>query len=131
MSPAEHIELINQAFDLIANSTMNFISVLFAYLCTAFLVGSRLTQFQVWSLTVLYTIFLTFPGTAAVSNNLKVIELRKWFAEEHPVDSARLSGGVPLGAVYLVCGILIIAWMLSLLFMLRARRNGDGLETID
>ncbi|MEN8445696.1 MAG: hypothetical protein ABG776_11865 [Cyanobacteria bacterium J06555_13] len=135
MSPAEHIELINQSFELTANGTMNYIAVLFAYLGTAFSVGSRLTKFQVWSLTALYTVFLSFPGTAAVTNNLKVIALRKWFAEEYPdesarisVESARISGELSLEAVYLFGAILIIAWMLSLLFMFYSRRNEDVLE---
>ena len=57
--------------------------------------------------------------------------LRKWFSEEHPVDSARISSEVPLDAVYLFSAILILAWMLSLLFMFRARSHGNGMETDD
>ena len=128
MSPAEHIELINQSFELIANSTMNYIYVLFAYLATAFLVGSRLTPFQVWSLTALYSVFLMFPGTAAISNNFKIIALRRWFSEEHPIDAARISGALPLEVVYLFATILILAWMLSLLFMYRTRQMGNEIE---
>ena len=46
MTEAEYFELLFMAFDSIIGTFSLLLSILFAYLATAFFIGSRLTRFQ-------------------------------------------------------------------------------------
>lgn len=44
-----------------AGDAMNFFAIICTYLIVAYAVGARLTTFQVWSISILYTVYASFP----------------------------------------------------------------------
>ena len=123
MSPAEYIGLITSI--QVDRHVMNFVAVLFAYLVAAYFVGSKLSPFQVRAVTLLYTIFSIFPVLAVVVSMNQMGRLMEQFRLEYP----------SLGRIYYpqtsildywmptLVLILLLAWALSVWFMVRVRRS--------
>ena len=128
MSPAEYIGLITSI--QVDRHVMNFVAVLFAYLVTAYFAGSRLSPFQVTAVTLLYTIFSIFPVLSVVFSMNQMGRLIEQFRLEYP----------SLGSIYypqtsildywmpILVLILMLAWALSIWFMVRVRRSKEAHE---
>jgi len=131
MSPAEYVGLINSI--QVDRHVMNFVAVLFAYLVTAYFVGSQLSTFQVRAVTLLYTIFSVFPVLTVVFSMNQMRRLIEQFRLEHP----------SLGSTYypqtsildywtpILVLILTLAWALSIWFMVRVRTSKVAQEKND
>ncbi len=89
-----------------ATDVSSFFTVLSAYLVVAYLVGDKLSKFQVWSISGLYTVYLYFPIAAA----------------QIAVSDLALLDALPPGAQYLRF-VLVLMWLVSIVFMIQKRRE--------
>ena len=127
MSPVEYMELIIMSRDMAASHAMNFITLLFAYLTMVYLVGAKLKAYEVWIVTIIYSVFSAIPisGTVTAANQLRRIILD--FRMQHS-EKAELYLGEPaeISLGLLVGTILGTGWILSILFLVLTRRNGEN-----
>ena len=89
-----------------AADVTSFFTVLSAYLVVAYLVGDKLSKFQLWTISGLYTLYLYYPIAAT---------------QIDVVDLAQLDA-LPLGAQYLTF-VLVLMWLVSVVFMIQKRRE--------
>jgi len=100
-------------------------SVLFAYIVSAYLVGNKLSKFQVFAISSLYSIYFTFPVLATFGEQRRIQSLGERFNEDHPAEFLHYYAEGS-AVEYLMYGGLIIsfiAWALSLYFMYDCRRK--------
>jgi len=102
-----------------AGHSMNFISVLFAYIVAAYFVGSKMSPSQVSMITILYALWSPAPIMAAYDGT---VALRDLYINYQDVLSIEL-GASPLvtTAPMLVSGGMILAWLVSIAFMFQVR----------
>jgi hypothetical protein len=89
------------------------IALFSAYLATAYLVATKLTRFQLWAITILYSalVLVTTAGYIGLSSQASALALQR-----SGVDQISLFIGI--GATF------ILAWILSLAFMWHSRHGG-------
>ena len=123
--PAEYLELIIAASASTGQFAVAATSVLFAYVAAAYLVGHKLSRFQVVAISVLYSIYFTFPVLATLGELRRIQNLVSRFQQEFPAEFQHYySEGS--AQEYLMYGGLIIsflAWALSIYFMYDRRRK--------
>lgn len=91
-----------------------FVSALFAYLIAAHLVGKKLSHFEVWTISIVYSLFsLQILNNLAGDNLFRALILGRIMGFEY-------SGGALL---VLSAALYVAALVLSLMFMYRARRK--------
>ena len=122
MSIAEHIELIVSTRDAVGGHADNFMTVLFAYLVMVYLVSDKLTRFQIWSISLIYSAFLFLPANAVIQD-LQIINAHTLsFYMAYPVEATEY---LPNSSVYpAVCITLaIFNWLLSVGFTIQRRKR--------
>ncbi len=102
-------------------STMDFVTVLFAYLVVAHLVGATLDRAYVAIVTVIYSIFAIWPilGTYQAGSMMYNI------TQAHQELSQTLGLSVDFNPGYVPFVVLGSAWILSLAYMYRVRKNAS------
>lgn len=113
-SEMTNYELIDLFYTVGGNITDNItvlITTLFAYLALAYIAGKKLSKFQVASITTIYSAFIIFMiggiyRDSSYSSNIALALFQ--------IDTSR--DGVMLAVV------LILAWLLSIVFMIQTRR---------
>ncbi len=105
----------------IAQHSMNFASVLFAYLIAAYFVGSKLTRFQVAVITVLYILWSPAPITAAYDASIALRELYQQNQDVLSVEMGRLLFLFDYPAVAIATAGL--SWVMSIIFMAQVRAS--------
>lgn len=107
----EIVLLYNAAF---SNQLTVFSSILFAYIAAAYLVGSKLSRFQMWSITLIYCVFEIFNiiGLFIIATSLIVTS---YVLREIDIS-------IVLYATGIAC---ILAWIMSIIFMLQTRHAKD------
>ena len=68
MTEAEALEGITNVANIVATFTGLWLSVTFAYLTVAYLVGSRMTRFQCYAITVLYGCVATLFSVGTIAH---------------------------------------------------------------
>ena len=103
-----------------------FISVLFAYIVTAYLVAAKLSRPQTIVITVLYTIFCLLLLMTLFGVQSRMIQLASEIYALNP-DRSLPGGGDGQGAQVLMrdlsTGILFMAYVAGLAFMLQSRKK--------
>ncbi len=129
MSPAEFIELISATRDGIGGHINNFITVLFAYLVMTYFVADKLSKFQMWGLTLIYSAYEFLPARAALQEIQMLSALLSQFHEQHPAEAGLY---IPFGQTNPIPFMVIAAtsWGLSVAFMVQRglMRDGDGAD---
>ena len=92
-----------------------FLSVLFAYLAVAYIVGDQLSKFQVWVVTGIYSAFILLFVGGLYDNALHVARLNKII---YDVDYT--------AGVSAIIALLFASWVMSLVFMVNARSKSKG-----
>ena len=102
-----------------AGHVMNFVSVLFAYIVAAYLVGSKMSPSQASMITILYVLWSPAPMMAVYDGTFA---LRDLYINYQDVLSIEL-GASPLvtTAPMLVTGGMIFGWLVSIVFMFQVR----------
>ena len=117
LSNYELLELFFSTSDRVQQSWTIFVSAFFAYLLCAHFVGKQLAAAEVWIITIVYSLYCFLILNDLVSSYLMGVAISR-----HLIESTN-----PL-AVYLSAAVYISAWLLSLIFMYRARRKQSGAE---
>jgi hypothetical protein len=101
-----------------------FVSILFAYLVTAFLVGRRLTRSQLVTASGLYTLMSAFCLLALYQTNVRMVQFAREILAINP-ERSFLLGTVesPSRASIVPVGILLIAFAGGIIFMVQERRG--------
>ncbi len=125
MEPAEFIELIVTTREGIGGHVSNFVVVLFAYLVMTYFVAEKLSRFQVWGLSAIYSVYEFLPANAALQDIQTHGALVSQFYEQHPAEAAIY---IVQGQSYpIVFGLVALAsWGLSIAFMVQRRRGKGG-----
>ncbi len=119
MTEYEIIDTIISVRADIAQHSMNFVSVLFAYILAAYLVGSKLSRFQVSMITILYVLWSPGPILAAYDG---AVALQDLYVHHRAVLSVEM-GASPLMATapLVVSAAMLLAWVISVVFMIQVR----------
>ena len=99
------------------------VTILFAFLATAYFVGKNLTQFQFVAISILYSLFMWI--TIFIYYGLSNVALNTYaFLEPHLPGWVQESDPLPFAANLTLAIIMIefAAWMLSIYFMNHSRR---------
>ncbi len=125
MSPAEYLELMSMASANTGQHAMATTSVLFAYLIAAYLVGSSLSRFQVFTISSLYSIYFTLPVLATLGEQRRIQNLGRRFLEEFPEEYQQYYETGSALEYMIVTSLLVsfIAWALSIYFMYDCRKK--------
>ena len=114
MNEFEAIEAIYAIRGVTADDAMNFISMVSGYLAVAYFVGDKLSKFQMWAVTGLYSVWVIGPIAGFYTG---------------VIDMARLGGmeAAPMVRYPLWVPVLMGAsWVVSVLFMLQVRSRLRG-----
>jgi Na+/melibiose symporter-like transporter len=122
MNTSDYIELLLLARQAGAGSAMNFVGLVFAYFVMVYFVGTRLTTFQIWIVSAVYTVFLTFPMNGAIQDFRTTNALAADFHANFPVEASNFIAETPtLWQFFVVAAIA--AWLLSIAFAVNTRRS--------
>ena len=111
---------------------MNAVTIVFAYVAAAYFAASKLSRWQIISITFVYTIFLVLPASSALSSASQRLSLMQNFVVDYPDVAERFGySAIPEGAEstfrLLLSLIFVLAWLVSVFFMLRMRgERGAG-----
>lgn len=120
MEPFEFIQLVTITRDGVGGHVNNFITVLFAYLIMTYFVGEKLNGFQVWGLSIIYSVYEFFPAIATFQELQMLRALMSQFYEIHPAEASIY---IPQGQAYPIpfAVIAFTSWLLSVGFMIQQR----------
>jgi len=99
-----------------------YISIVFAYLATAYFVGENLTRLQVAIVTGLYTLFSLFMLRMLATLLRRMMQLGTDIHEISPDRAFADDSMVGVGLVMWV-GVFLSAYIAGLVFMFQLRRN--------
>jgi len=128
MTEYEYLDLISTYRGETGFHAMNFIAVMFGYVAAAYLVGERLTSFQVSAITALYTIFAPLPVLSAHE--------AMGHARDLYIEYTANFGAVPFSSSSITWASEIVllamstSWIISVVFMYQSRRGrNEGAST--
>ena len=113
LSTFELIELRYMATETVGIDITVFITLVFAYITVAYLVGRKLNRFETVSVSILYTLFALFNFFSVVAETRTIIEA------QHLLFGTPLNPPVRIGFLTM----LVLIWLFSLFFMYRTKRN--------
>ena len=120
MTEYEFHDFLTNAQMAAGQATMDVVAVFFAFVVCVYVVGSRLKTWEAVALCIVYTIFLFLPTLAVRSTVLRIQHI----VAQHPNLSAQTSSTEAIGVVaVMVPGILLVAWLLSVLYLISERRK--------
>ena len=127
MTAAEIADLLLTTQDLVAQTAMDFTSILFAYILVAHFAGPTLSRVQILLITTLYSLFLVAVASGFLSTINQLIFLTTEFHRLHPHEAAGLAAATdtPLDNALGFINALVLfgGWALSLAYMATTRRN--------
>lgn len=117
MTEFEYQELLIGTSSLVTELVSVFISVLVAYLVCAYLVGNKLTRFQLIAVSFTYSMFSFLLILLVYGNLMRMAGIKASFFELETTPGV----GIPLmGPI-----ILLLSWLISIIFMIQVRRSPD------
>ena len=120
MTEYEYLDFVTSSVELISGNGFNYISVFFAYVACAYLVGSRISRVQAAAITVAYTVYLGITVMTIVTALGRLIAVSGTYAPE-TVD--RFVAMQVVGP-----SLLAFIWLASVVFMAteNAKRSRDA-----
>lgn len=120
-------ELVDTAIsyqDLATTHFMNFVTILFAYLVCAYLVGEKLTRLQVWLLNSLYTIFALGAAFASyAAYNRSFLQIQR-LAEVAKQEAPQLAPAPTPEFATIIMAFMLVSYGVGLVFLQSRRRGG-------
>ena len=113
MEQYQILESLHVIRGVAAQDAMNFFTIVSAYLVVAYLAGAKLSTFQVWSISILYSLFCFGPIMAVV------ISLQDMSTLPYAIEHSSWYNGVSW-----LPWVMVFAWGLSIVFMLNSRSTG-------
>ena len=117
MTEFEYQELLIGTASLVTELVAVFISVLVAYFACAYLVGNKLTKFQLIALSFTYSMFSFLIISLVYGNLMRIAGITASFLELETTPSAGITLMGPI--------ILLLSWLISIIFMIQVRRSAD------
>ncbi len=114
MNEYEALEALYTVRATTSSDAMSFVTMLFAYLAAAYVVGPNLSRFQVWTITILYTMFITMPINGVLAGLHDIGQMTQPFRDAPPARSDWVRYGY--------VAVLWLGWLVSLIFMYQTRR---------
>lgn len=119
MTEAEYYELTFMAFDTTSGNFSLLLSILFAYLATAFFVGNRLTGFQAMVVSFLFVFAASIMVAATYGSMQRAMSFVDHLRQLHPEEFFMMSA--PFANALLV--LMSLSIPVSLYFLYQIRRN--------
>ena len=119
MTEYELVDALNGNMSAMMSSQALFLSVLFAYLLAAYTVGSKLTQFQVAFISLVFLIFALAGSTGLVAMSNEMSYYRAAIAAIRDSD---VRGGTPVNLVvpvFILVRILVATGALYFMWQVR------------
>lgn len=124
MSEFELITAFQGSYSLWVGTFTVFLSVLFAYLVTAYLVGGKLTSAQIMIITALYVVFSVFVLRSLYNVHRRMGQFAREIGELNPDWFIGLAHDPrPVLTSLLITAIPFFAFLAGLVFMFQIRRN--------
>ena len=120
MSEYELLELTSVYRSETGFHILNFIYVMFGYVAVAYVVGERLSRFQVYAITALYTMFIPLPVIAGLEACETIISMYEEHWDTYPATTFKFI--VPY-SFELIIATVFLSWAISITFMYQVRRN--------
>ena len=120
----EYLELFALTKQATSADSMNCLVIISAYLVAAYVAGNRLPFVFLLPIVTLYTIFLAGPAAAAMQGFQRMDAVTTEFAGHFP-DSTLIPPLVG-PAAYIVPGVVVVGWALSLAFTIYIRKRSPG-----
>jgi len=121
VSESEIIELILLSVGETAQTVMNLTAVVFAYVLTAYFVGSQLPRVWAIGISLCYTLFLTPMIVGCITSVSVATSLVSAYLSNFPggvvADDYAVYGKSPLLILSLVLIPVAVGWLGSLLYM--------------
>jgi hypothetical protein len=119
MTEAEYYELTFMAFDTTSGNFSLLLSILFAYLATAFFVGNRLTGFQAMVVSFLFVFAASIMVASTYGSMQRAMSFVYHLRQLHPEEFFIMSA--PFANALLV--LMSLSIPVSLYFLYQIRRN--------
>ena len=120
MTEYEFHDFLTNAQMAAAQSSMDVVTVFFAFVVCTYVVGSRLRRAEAIALCVLYSIFLVMPALSVRGTLLRI----QGIVQEYPDYALQTPMADAAGILSLVNpGVLLIAWLISILYLISERRK--------
>lgn len=100
---------------------MNFVYVMFGYIVAAYLVGAKLSRFQVSVVTIIYAIWAPGPIMAAVDS---AVALQGLYTSHRDALSINMGASPLMSNVPIIVGVgSSFSWVMSIVFMYQVRAS--------
>jgi hypothetical protein len=124
MSAAEYFELIFMGHEGSGFHAINFVATVSAYIFVAYFVGPQFTRLQASVLSIIYTVYLSLPGSGAWGMVRMTRALEQDLILNHPEAASQLLVfKIGPGGEWILLTLLIAAWLMSIWFMTQCQRG--------
>ena len=124
LSPAEYIELIQTTPSDVVEFIMNYMTLAFAFLTMAYLVGKRLSISQLVFVSGLYTLLAFYLLATVVVTYGVLYSLLREFMLQYPALASKHYPGRGAGRE-IVGPILMVVWLASIIFLVTVKRKPE------
>ena len=127
MDQATLIELMQDGLSYIGSHAMNAVTLIFAFLTMSYYVGAKLSRFQVWAVSGIYTGFYILPSFAAVRQTSILMNLIADFRISFPEAAIiYFPANLPSNYLWPIMGFMLgAAWVISIVFLIRLRADAS------
>ena len=115
MTEFEYHDLLNGTTSVISEITAVFISVFIAYLVCMYLVGKKLTKFQITAVSFTYSMFALLMVFLVYRNLTRISRITASYLELETAQSTQIALLGP--------AIMLLSWLISIIFMIQIRRS--------
>ena len=135
MTGFETIYILNEMEDTMWMHIMNYISIIFAMLVTAYFIASKLNQLMSWALVTLFTMGAALFFGSAISARLDYVTMANHARDTLAAGNAGLPtlnmfaapGATVVGMDVALYVILALAYLATMVFFFQARKQGGGI----
>ena len=115
MTEFEVNELITGSMGLIIDLTTIFISIFAAYIVCTYIVGAKLSKLQSIAISFVYSMFSLFLVSLVYDQLIRIMAMIAVFRnlENLPIPALKYIGPT----------CMVIAWLLSIIYMIQVRRQ--------
>ena len=139
MTEFEFVYLLNELNNTMWTHIMNFTSIIFAMLVTAYFIGPKLTKVMTWTILSLFSLGAAlFAGSTLTARNdivaLASASRKTLLADQSPVPSLNMFNASDAEIMAMDIGLhvmLALAYIATLVFFMQARKQGAAKLPID
>jgi hypothetical protein len=130
MTEFETVEAATIYLELGVGASMNFVTILFAYLIAAHLVGSTLPKLIAAGISLIYTMFQIIHFGGMIGNMQRAAAGGEFLAREYPNSWAVIADVLSLETALVLIGLpMLLSWLGSIYYMhfyVRRKEQADA-----